>query len=171
MKIREFINKNYGFICGIARNEYNKEKNKILYKNYDADDFTSEVVLFFLKNYDNYNDTLSKERTFIITNCKYCAGVLRERLRKNNRKIDLETINECELISDNGKQGEVNPYLNIGEEDFYKELSVFSELTPKEKTLCLYKLHGLSMSEMEELTGVSRQTLWRHFKTIKEKIM
>lgn len=171
MKIREFINKNYGFICGIARNEYNKEKNKILYKNYDADDFTSEVVLFFLKNYDNYNDTLSKERTFIITNCKYCAGVLRERLRKNNRKIDLETINESELISDNGKQGEVNPYLNIGEEDFYKELSVFSELTPKEKTLCLYKLHGLSMSEMEELTGVSRQTLWRHFKTIKEKIM
>lgn len=171
MKIKEFINKNYGFICGIARNEYNKEKNKILYKNYDADDFTSEVVLFFLKNYDNYNDTLSKERTFIITNCKYCAGVLRERLRKNNRKIDLETINESELISDNGKQGEVNPYLNIGEEDFYKELSVFSELTPKEKTLCLYKLHGLSMSEMEELTGVSRQTLWRHFKTIKEKIM
>lgn len=171
MKIREFINKNYGFICGIARNEYNKEKNKILYKNYDADDFTSEVVLFFLKNYDNYNDTLSKERTFIITNCKYCAGVLRERLRKNNRKIDLETINESELISDNGKQGEVNPYLNIGKEDFYKELSVFTELTPKEKTLCLYKLHGLSMSEMEELTGVSRQTLWRHFKTIKEKIM
>lgn len=171
MKIKEFINKNYGFICGIARNEYNKEKNKILYKNYDADDFTSEVVLFFLKNYDNYDDTLSKERTFIITNCKYCAGVLRERLRKNNRKIDLETINESELISDNGKQGEVNPYLNIGKEDFYKEISVFTELTPKEKTLCLYKLHGLSMSEMEELTGVSRQTLWRHFKTIKEKIM
>ena len=171
MKIREFINKNYGFICGIARNEYNKEKNKILYKNYDADDFTSEVIIFFLKNYDNYDDTLSKERTFIISNCKYCAGVLRERLRKNIRKIDLETVNESELISDNGKQGEVNPYLNIGKEDFYKELSVFTELTPKEKTLCLYKLHGLSMSEMEELTGVSRQTLWRQFKTIKEKIM
>ena len=46
MKIREFINKNYGFICGIARNEYNKEKNKILYKNYDVDDFTSEVIIF-----------------------------------------------------------------------------------------------------------------------------
>lgn len=171
MKIKEFINKNYGFICGIARNEYNKEKNKILYKNYDADDFTSEVVLFFLKNYDNYNDTLSKERTFIITNCKYCAGVLRERLRKNKRKIDLITSNESELISDNGKQGELNPYLNIGEEDFYKDLSVFNELTVEEKTLCLYKLHGLSMTEMEKLTGVSRQTLWRHFKTIKEKIM
>ena len=171
MKIREFINKNYGFICGIARNEYNKEKNKILYKNYDADDFTSEVIIFFLKNYDNYDDSLSKERTFIITNCKYCAGVLRERLRKNNRKIDLETVNESELISDNGKQGELNPYLNIGKEDFYKELSVFTELTPKEKSLCLYKLHGLSMNEMEQITGVSRQTLWRHFKTIKEKIM
>lgn len=171
MKIREFINKNYGFICGIARNEYNKEKNKMLYKNYDADDFTSEVIIFFLKNYDNYDDSLSKERTFIITNCKYCAGVLRERLRKNNRKIDLETVNESELISDNGNQGELNPYLNIGKEDFYKEISVFTELTPKEKTLCLYKLHGLSMSEMEELTGVSRQTLWRQFKTIKEKIM
>ena len=154
MKIREFI-----------------EKNKILYKNYDVDDFTSEVIIFFLKNYDNYDDTLSKERTFIITNCKYCAGALRERLRKNNRKIDLETVNESELISDNGKQGELNPYLNVGKEDFYKEISVFTELTPKEKTLCLYKLHGLSMSEMEELTGVSRQTLWRHFKTIKEKIM
>lgn len=171
MKIKEFINKNYGFICGIARNEYNKEKNKILYKNYDADDFTNEVVLFFLKNYDNYNDTLSKERTFIITNCKYCAGVLRERLRKNKRKIDLITSNESELISDDGKQGELNPYLNIGEEDFYKDLSVFNELTVEEKTLCLYKLHGLSMTEMEKLTGVSRQTLWRHFKTIKEKIM
>ena len=90
---------------------------------------------------------------------------------KNNRKIDLETVNESELISDNGKQGELNPYLNVGKEDFYKEISVFTELTPKEKTLCLYKLHGLSMSEMEGLTGVSRQTLWRHFKTIKEKIM
>lgn len=171
MKIREFINKNYGFICGIARNEYNKEKNKILYKNYDADDFTSEVIIFFLKNYDNYDDTLSKERTFIITNCKYCAGALRERLRKNIRKIDLFTYNESELIKDCDNNDEVNPYLNIGEDDFYKELSVFNELTAKEKTLCLYKLHGLSMSEMEELTGVSRQTLWRHFKTIKEKIM
>ena len=171
MKIREFINKNYNFICGIARNEYNKEKNKILYKNYDIDDFTSEVIIFFLKNYDNYDDALSKERTFIITNCKYCAGVLRERLRKNIRKIDLFTYNESELIKDCDNNDEVNPYLNIGKEDFYKEISIFTELTPKEKTLCLYKLHGLSMSEMEELTGVSRQTLWRQFKTIKEKIM
>ena len=90
---------------------------------------------------------------------------------KNIRKIDLFTYNESELIKDCDNNDEVNPYLNIGEDDFYKELSVFNELTAKEKTLCLYKLHGLSMSEMEELTGVSRQTLWRHFKTIKEKIM
>lgn len=171
MKIREFINKNYGFICGIARNEYNKEKNKILYKNYDADDFTSEVIIFFLKNYDNYDDSLSKERTFIITNCKYCAGALRERLKKDIRKIDLFTSNESELISKDEFNNDLNAYENIGKEDFYKEISVFTELTPKEKTLCLYKLHGLSMNEMEELTGFSRQTLWRHFKTIKEKIM
>lgn len=170
MKIREFINKNYGFICGIATNEYNKEKNKILYKSYDAEDFTSEVIIFFLKNYDNYDETRCKTRTFIITNCKYCAGVLREKLLKNKRKIDLETVNESDLISDNGKQGELNPYLNIGKEDFYKELSVFTELTEKEISLCLYRLHGLSMSEIEEITGVSRQTIWRHFKRIKEKI-
>ena len=66
---------------------------------------------------------------------------------------------------------DLNEYENVGKEDFYKEISVFTELKKKKKTLCLYKLHGLSMSEMEELTGVSRQTLWRHFKTIKEKIM
>ena len=129
------------------------------------------MIIFFLKNYDNYDDTLSKERTFIITNCKYCAGVLRERLRKNNRKIDLFTSNESELITKDEFNNDLNAYENIGKEDFYKEISVFTELTPKEKALCLYKLHGLSMSEMEELTGVSRQTLWRHFKTIKEKIM
>ena len=125
----------WAFKQQLGRNEYNKEKNKILYKNYDVDDFTSEVVLFFLKNYDNYNDTLSKERTFIITNCKYCAGVLRERLRKNNRKIDLITSNESELISKDEYNNDLNAYENIGKEDFYKEISVFTELTPKEKIM------------------------------------
>ena len=167
MKIREFINKNYNFICGIARNEYNKNKNKYLYKNYEADDFTSEVMLFLLKKYDNYDETRCKPRTFIIQNCSYCAGELRERINKAKRRIDLVTVNESDLITDD----ELNPYMNVGKEDFYKELSGFTELTPKEKSLCLYKLHGLSMNEMEELTGVSRQTLWRYFKTIKEKLM
>lgn len=171
MKIREFINKNYNFICGIARNEYNKNKNKYLYKNYDADDFISEVMLFLLKKYDNYDETRCKPRTFIIQNCSYCAGELRERINKTKRRIDLVTVNESDLITFKDNDDELNPYRNIGEEDFYKELSGFTELTPKEKSLCLYKLYGLSMSEMEELTGVSRQTLWRYFKTIKEKLM
>lgn len=171
MKIKEFINKNYNFICGIARNEYNKNKNKYLYKNYEADDFTSEVMLFLLKKYDNYDETRCKPRTFIIQNCSYCAGELRERINKAKRRIDLVTVNESDLITFKDNDDELNPYRNIGEEDFYKELSGFTELTPKEKSLCLYKLYGLSMSEMEELTGVSRQTLWRYFKTIKEKLM
>ena len=171
MKIREFITKNYDFICGIARNEYNKEKNKTLYKTYDPDDFTSEVMLFLIKKYDNYDETLCKPRTFIITNCGFCAGELRERLRKNNRKIDLYTTNESELITKDEYNNDLNAYENIGKEDFYKEISVFTELTPKEKTLCLYKLHGLSMNEMEQITGVSRQSLRRHFKIIKSKLM
>lgn len=171
MKIREFINKNYNFICGIARNEYNKNKNKYLYKNYEADDFTNEVMLFLLKKYDNYDETRCKPRTFIIQNCSYCAGELRERINKAKRRIDLVTVNESDLITFDDNDDELNPYMNVGKEDFYKELSGFTELTPKEKSLCLYKLHGLSMNEMEELTGVSRQTLWRYFKTIKEKLM
>ena len=50
MKIKEFINNNYNYITAIAVNEYNKEKNKILYKQYAADDFINEVMLFLLKN-------------------------------------------------------------------------------------------------------------------------
>lgn len=171
MKIREFITENYSFIRAIATNEYMKDKNKILYKTYELDDFISEVIIFFMKKYDNYDETLSKPRTFIITNCKYCAGELKDRLKKSKRCIDLFTVNESELISDDEYDNELNPYLNVGEKDFYKEISVFTELTEKEKTLCSYRLHGLSMNEMEKITGVSRQTLWRYFKTIKEKLM
>lgn len=171
MKINEFITNNYNYIRGIAINEYNKEKNKILYKTFDSDDFVSEVMLFFIKNYDSYDETKSKARTFIITNCKFCAGVLRNNITRDSRKINLITANESDLISpDNDIEG-LNPYENIGEDDFYPEANIFSHLTAKEKTLCLYKIHGLSMKEMEELTGCSRFTLWRYFKTIKEKLM
>lgn len=171
MKIREFIIENYSLICGIARNEYNKNKNKYLYKNYAPDDFTNEVMLFLIKKYDNYDETRCKPRTFIINNCKYCAGELRERINKLNRKIDLVTYNESDLITFDDNDDELSPYTNVGEEDFYKELSGFTELTPKEKELCSYKLHGLSMNEMEQITGVSRQTLWRYFKIIKSKLV
>ena len=74
-------------------------------------------------------------------------------------------------MSNDDNNNELSPYLNIGKEDFYKELSVFSELTKEEKKLCYYKIHGLSMNEMEKIIGVSRQTLWRKFNIIKEKLM
>lgn len=171
MKIREFITENYNFITAIATNEYMKDSNKVLYKNYGRDDFISEVMVFFLKKYDEYDETRCKPRTFIITSCKYCAGELKKRLNNSKRCIDLVTINESDLITTDNNDDELNPYLNIGEEDFYTDLSIFNELTPKEKTLCLYKLHGLSMKEMEKLTGVSRAMIWRYFKTIKSKLV
>ena len=171
MIINDFIIENYNYIKAIAINEYNKEKNKILYKQYAADDFISEVMLFLIKKYKSYDKTLCKPSTFIIKNCSYCAGELKERLKKSNRCIDLITVNESNLISNDENNNELNAYLNIGEEDFYKELSVFSELTKEEKKLCYYKLHGLSMNEMEKIIGVSRQTLWRKFNIIKEKLM
>ena len=171
MSINDFIIENYNYIKAIATNEYNKEKNKILYKQYGADDFISEVTLFFIKKYKSYDKTLCKPSTFIIKNCSYCAGELKEKLKKSNRCIDLITVNESSLISNDDNNNELNAYLNIGEEDFYKELSVFSELTKEEKKLCYYKLHGLSMNEMEKIIGVSRQTLWRKFNIIKEKLM
>jgi RNA polymerase sigma factor (sigma-70 family) len=171
MKINEFITKNYNYIRSIATVEYNKEKNKILYKDYSREDFASEVMLFFIKNYDSYDETKSKVRTFIITNCKFCAGVLRDNITRDNRKINLITANESELLTSDNDIDTLNPYENIGDEDFYPEANIFSHLTAKEKTLCLYKIHGLSMKEMEELTGCSRFTLWRYFKTIKEKLM
>ena len=49
MNINEFITENYVYIKAIATNEYNKEKNNVLYKNYDVNDFISEVMLFFIK--------------------------------------------------------------------------------------------------------------------------
>ena len=49
MEIKEFITNNYSYISAIAANEYNKEKNMVLYKNYDVNDFISEVMLFFIK--------------------------------------------------------------------------------------------------------------------------
>ena len=171
MSINEFITENYVYIKAIATNEYNKEKNKILYKQYAADDFISEVMLFLLKKYKTYDETLCKPRSFIIKNCCYCAGELKARLNKSTRCIDLITSNESDLITKDENNNDLNAYENIGKEDFYKELSIFSDLTTEEKQLCNYKLHGLEINEIAKLTGVSRQTIWRKFNLLKEKLL
>ena len=171
MEIREFITNNYNYISAIATNEYNKEKNKILYKNYDVNDFISEVMLFFIKKYNEYDDFKCRPRTFIIKNCCYCAGELKARLNKSTRCIDLITTNESDLITKDENNNDLNAYENIGKEDFYKELSIFSQLNEEEKQLCNYKLHGLEINEIAKLTGVSRQTIWRKFNLLKEKML
>ena len=171
MNINEFITENYVYIKAIATNEYNKEKNKILYKQYATDDFINEVMLFFIKKYKTYDETLCKPRTFIIKNCCYCAGELKARLNKSTRCIDLITSNESDLITKDENNNDLNAYENIGKEDFYKELSIFSDLTTEEKQLCNYKLHGLEINEIAKITGVSRQTIWRKFNLLKEKML
>ena len=171
MEIKEFITNNYNYIAAIATNEYNKEKNKILYKQYGADDFISEVMLFFIKKYDVFDESLCKPRTFIIKNCVYCSGELKAKLNKSNRCIDLVTHNESDLITYDENDGELNPYRNVGKEEYYKELSTFSELNEEEKLLCVYKLHGLEINEISKILGCSRQTVWRKFNIIKEKVI
>ena len=171
MDIKEFITNNYNYISAIATNEYNKEKNKILYKNYDVNDFISEVMLFFIKKYNEYDDFKCRPRTFIIKNCSYCAGELKARLNKSTRCIDLITTNESDLITKDENNNDLNAYENIGKEDFYKELSIFSQLNEEEKQLCNYKLHGLEINEIAKITGVSRQTIWRKFNLLKEKML
>ena len=171
MNINDFITENYNYIKAVATNEYSKEKNKILYKQYTADDFISEVMLFFIKKYKTYDETLCKPRTFIIKNCCYCAGELKARLYKSTRCIDLITSNESDLITKDENNNDLNAYENIGKEDFYKELSIFSDLTAEEKQLCNYKLHGLEINEIAKITGVSRQTIWRKFNLLKEKML
>ena len=171
MKIKEFITNNYNYISAIATNEYNKEKNKILYKQYDVNDFISEVMLFFIKKYDVFDESLCKPRTFIIQNCAYCSGELKAKLNKSNRCIDLVCYNESDLISYDDNNDELNPYRNVGKEEYYKELSTFSELNEDEKMLCSYKLHGLEINEIAKVLGCSRQTVWRKFNIIKEKVI
>ena len=171
MEIKEFITNNYNYIAAIATNEYNKEKNNVLYKNYDVNDFISEVMLFFIKKYNEYDDFKCRPRTFIIKNCSFCAGELKARLNKSTRCIDLFTSNESDLITKDENNNDLNAYENIGKEDFYKELSIFSELTKEEKQLCNYKLHGLEINEIAKITGVSRQTIWRKFNLLKEKML
>ena len=171
MEIKEFITNNYNYISAIATNEYNKEKNKVLYKNYDVNDFISEVMLFFIKKYDVFDESLCKPRTFIIKNCIFCSGELKAKLKKSNRCIDLVCYNESELITKDENNDELNVYRNVGKEDFYKELSLFSELTEEEKLLCKYKLHGLEINELAKAMGVSRQTIWRRLTRIKEKVI
>lgn len=171
MDIKEFINNNYNYIAAIATNEYNKEKNKVLYKNYDVNDFISEVMLFFIKKYDVFDNSLCKPRTFIIKNCVYCAGELKAKLNKSNRSIDLVCYNESDLITVGNNDDELNLYRNVGKEDFYKELSIFSELNQDEKLLCKYKLHGLEINEIAKLLCCSRQTVWRKLTRIKEKVI
>ena len=171
MDIKEFINNNYNYIAAIATNEYNKEKNKVLYKNYDVNDFISEVMLFFIKKYNEYDDFKCRPRTFIIKNCSFCAGELKARLNKSTRCIDLITTNESDLITKDENNNDLNAYENIGKEDFYKELSIFSQLNEEEKQLCNYKLHGLEINEIAKITGVSRQTIWRKFNLLKEKML
>ena len=171
MDIKEFINNNYNYISAIATNEYNKEKNKILYKQYDVNDFISEVMLFFIKKYDVFDESLCKPRTFIIQNCAYCSGELKAKLNKSNRCIDLVCYNESDLISYDDNNDELNPYRNVGKEEYYKELSIFSELNEDEKMLCSYKLHGLEINEIAKVLGCSRQTVWRKFNIIKEKVI
>ena len=171
MNINEFINENYNYISAIATNEYNKEKNKVLYKQYGVDDFISEVMLFLLKKYKSFDETLCKPRTFIIRNCCYCAGELKARLNKSTRCVDLITSNESDLITKDENNNNLNAYEKIGKEDFYKELSIFSDLSEEEKQLCNYKLHGLEINEIAKITGVSRQTIWRKFNLLKEKML
>ena len=171
MEIKEFITNNYNYISAIATNEYNKEKNKVLYKNYDVNDFISEVMLFFIKKYDAFDESLCKPRTFIIKNCVHCAGELKAKLNKSNMCIDLVCCNESDLITKDENNNNLNAYENIGKEDFYKELSIFSDLTTEEKQLCNYKLHGLEINEIAKITGVSRQTIWRKFNLLKEKLL
>ena len=171
MSINEFITENYVYIKAIATNEYNKEKNKILYKNYDVNDFISEVMLFFIKKYNEFDDFKCRPRTFIIKNCSFCAGELKAKLNKSTRCIDLITSNESDLITKDENNNDLNAYENIGKEDFYKELSIFSELNEEEKQLCNYKLHGLEINEIAKITGVSRQTIWRKFNLLKEKML
>ena len=171
MSINEFITENYVYIKAIATNEYNKEENIILYKQYGVDDFISEVMLFFIKKYNVFDESLCKPRTFIIKNCCYCAGELKARLNKSTRCIDLFTSNESDLITKDENNNDLNAYENIGKEDFYKELSIFSDLTSEEKQLCNYKLHGLEINEIAKMTGVSRQTIWRKFNLLKEKML
>ena len=171
MEIKEFITNNYNYISAIAVNEYNKEKNKVLYKNYDVNDFISEVMLFFIKKYDVFDESLCKPRTFIIQNCAYCSGELKAKLNKSNRFIDLVCYNESDLISYDDNNDELNPYRNVGKEEYYKELSTFSELNEEEKLLCVYKLHGLEINEIAKVLGCSRQTVWRKFNIIKEKVI
>ena len=171
MDINEFITNNYNYISAIATNEYNKEKNKILYKNYDVNDFISEVMLYFIKKYDVFDDSLCKARTFIIKNCIYCAGELKAKLNKSNRSIDLVCYNESDLITKDDNNDELNVYRNVGKEDYYKELSIFSELNEEQKMICSYKLHGLEINERSKILGCSRQTVWRKFNIIKEKVV
>ena len=171
MEIKEFITNNYNYISAIATNEYNKEKNKVLYKNYDVNDFISEVMLFFIKKYNEYDDFKCRPRTFIIKNCSFCSGELKAKLNKSNRCIDLVTHNESELITKDDNNDELNVYRNVGKEDYYSELSIFSELNEEEKQLCNYKLHGLEINEIAKITGVSRQTIWRKFNLLKEKML
>ena len=171
MNIKEFITNNYNYISAIATNEYNKEKNKILHKNYDVNDFISEVMLFFIKKYDVFDDSLCKVRTFIIKNCIYCSGELKAKLNKSNRSIDLVCYNESDLITKDDNNEELNVYRNVGKEDYYKELSIFSELNQEEKLLCSYKLHGLEINEIANMVGCSRQTIWRKFNIMKEKVI
>ena len=171
MEIKKFINENYVYIKSIATNEYNKDKNKMLYRQFGCDDFVSEVMMFFIKNYNEYDETKCSPRSFIIKNCLYCSGALRNRLTKSNRCIDFYTSNESDLLQVDDNDDILNVYENVGEEDFYVNLNIFHNLTEEEKTLCLYKLYGLSMNEMENLTGKSRQTLWRKFKNIENKLI
>ena len=128
-------------------------------------------MLFFIKKYDIFDDSLCKARTFIIKNCSYCSGELKAKLNKSNRYIDLVTHNESDLITYDENDGELNVYRNVGKEDFYKEISLFSELTEEEKLLCKYKLHGLEINELAKAMGVSRQTIWRRLTKIKEKML
>ena len=128
-------------------------------------------MLFFIKKYETYDKTLCKVSTFIIKNCVYCAGELKAKLKKSNRCIDLFTSNESDLITKDENNNDLNAYENIGKEDYYKEISIFSDLTDEEKLLCNYKLHGLTHNEIAKITGVSRQTIWRKFNLLKEKII
>ena len=170
MIINDFITENYNYIKAIATNEYNIEQNKILYKQYAVDDFISEVMLFLLKKYKTYDETLCNQRTFIIKNCCYCAGELKARLKKSNRCIDLYTSNESDLITKDENNNDLNAYENIGKEEYYQELSIFSDLTEEERLLCNYKLHGLNHNEIAKITGVSRQTIWRKFNLLTPNI-
>lgn len=121
----------------------------------------AEIASYCLEKLDFCLRTYTQGYQFTTYFCKVFSNKLREEtenLNRKKRKCILESINDV---------------VNIGVEDTYNiiEMLLPTNLTDREKTLCIMESEGYDRKDIADILGVSRMTVHNIEKSLKVKLV